>query len=70
MDPEGGGAGETTAAACGSTGMASSTRQHTFFLPSVLHPHTATEYKVLMGLHTGRVPEDLKAIYEELEATE
>lgn len=28
------------------------------------------EYKVLMGLHTGRVPEDLKAIYEELEGTE
>ncbi|PNH10142.1 hypothetical protein TSOC_003148 [Tetrabaena socialis] len=25
------------------------------------------EYKVKMGLHTGRVPEDLKAIYEELE---
>ncbi|KAG2425460.1 hypothetical protein HXX76_013670 [Chlamydomonas incerta] len=26
------------------------------------------EYKVKLGMHTGRVPEDLKAIYEELEA--
>ncbi|KAG2488401.1 hypothetical protein HYH03_013085 [Edaphochlamys debaryana] len=26
------------------------------------------EYKVKLGLHTGRVPEDLKSIYEELEA--
>jgi hypothetical protein len=26
------------------------------------------EYKVKLGLHTGRVPEELKAIYEELEA--
>nr|7AR9_g Chain g, ESSS [Polytomella sp. Pringsheim 198.80]7ARD_g Chain g, ESSS [Polytomella sp. Pringsheim 198.80] len=26
------------------------------------------DYKVLLGLHSGRVPADLKAIYEELEA--
>lgn len=51
-------------------GRATSMRQYTLFLPFALHPRTATEYKVLMGLHTGRVPEDLKAIYEELEGTE
>ncbi|EFJ45710.1 NADH:ubiquinone oxidoreductase 17 kDa subunit [Volvox carteri f. nagariensis] len=28
------------------------------------------EYKVQLGLHTGRVPEELKAIYDELEAKE
>ncbi|GIL80358.1 hypothetical protein Vretimale_12137 [Volvox reticuliferus] len=28
------------------------------------------EYKVRLGLYTGRVPEELKAIYDELEATE